>query len=65
MLFVRNMADRIENKELADAVRRVQALTDGGYELYDRNAAAIMKLLQKILRLAKKEKEWYLFFCFA
>ena len=62
MLFVRNMADRIENKELADAVRRAQALTDGGYELYDQNAAAIMKLLQKILRLAKKEKEWYLYF---
>ena len=62
MLFQRNMADGIKNRELADAVRRAQALTDGGYELYDRNAVAIMKLLQKILRLAKKEKEWYLYF---
>lgn len=62
MLFERNIADGIENKELADAVRRGQELTNGGYELYDRNAAAIMKLLQKILRLSKKEKEWYLYF---
>lgn len=62
MVFTRNIADGIENKELADAVRSAQELTNGGYELYDRNEATLMKLLQKILRLSKKEKEWYLYF---
>ncbi len=56
------IADGLKNKELADLVRKAQKLTDGGYELYDQNEAAIMKLLREILRLSKQEKEWYLYF---
>lgn len=56
------IADGLKNKELADLVRRGQELTNGGYELYDQNEAAIMKLLREILRLSKQEKEWYLYF---
>lgn len=62
MMFHEDIADKIADKELADAVRSVQKLTDGEYDLYNQNEAAIMKLLKKILRLSKKEEEWYLYF---
>lgn len=62
MTFEMGIADGIRNEELANAVRSAQKLTDGAYELYNRNEETIMKLLQKILRLSKEEKVWHLYF---
>ena len=62
MMFTDGIADRISNAELAGAVRNAQKLTDGEYQLYNRNEATLMKLLQKIMRLSREEKEWHLYF---
>ena len=56
MMFEPGIVDGTRNSELADAVRSVQKLTDGAYELYNRNEETLMMLLQKILRLSKEEK---------
>lgn len=62
MMFTGGIADGISNAELAGAVRNAQKLTDGEYQLYNRNEATLMKLLQKIMRLSREEKEWHLYF---
>lgn len=56
-----NLAE-IQCKELADTIERLNRITDGSYDLYDKNDAAIVRLLDKILKLAKQEKEWYIYF---
>lgn len=62
MIFKKINEEELKNKELADTVKRLQKLTDGGYDLYDKNDAAITRYLKRALRLAKEEKEWYLYF---
>lgn len=62
MMFEPGIVDGTRNSELADAVRSAQKLTDGAYELYNRNEETLMMLLQKILRLSKEEKEWHIYF---
>lgn len=54
--------EEIANAELANAVRQLQRISDGGYELRDVNHHTIVKLLKKILNLAKQDKEWYVYF---
>lgn len=54
--------EEIANTELAKAVRQLHKISDGGYELLDANHHAIVKLLKKALKLARQEKEWYVYF---
>lgn len=62
MMLTGIRTDRLASGELAGLVKKVRLFTNGGYDLYDKNEAAILRLLDKILVLAKKEKEWYLYF---
>lgn len=62
MMFSRETADEVSLPELSEAIRKAQKLTDGEYELYNSNEAILMKLLRKILRLSKQEKEWHVYF---
>lgn len=62
MMFGRETADEVSLPELSEAIRKTQKLTDGEYELYNSNEAVLMKLLRKILRLSKQEKEWHVYF---
>jgi len=48
--------------ELSNLVMQVRLFTAGGYDMYDQNKDTIIRLLDKILALAKKENEWYLYF---
>ena len=49
-------------EELAVFITQVRMLTNGGYDRYDQNEDTIIRLLDKILLLSKKEKEWYVYF---
>ncbi len=53
---------KIENEELANVVRQLHTISNGGYDMWDANHNAIVKLLKKALKLAKREKEWYVYF---
>ena len=52
----------VENIELWNLIIQIQKLTDGDYSLYDANAPTLKKLLDRVLFLAKQEKQWYLYF---
>lgn len=52
----------IENIELWNLIIQIQKLTDGDYSLYDANAPTLKKLLDRVLFLAKQEKQWHLYF---
>lgn len=52
----------ISNPELAKIVRTLHHLTEGGYDQYDKNNDAIVRLLKKMMILARQEKEWYMYF---
>lgn len=54
--------EEIANTELANMVRQLHKISDGSYELQDANHHAIVRLLKKALKLAKQEKEWYVYF---
>lgn len=62
MMFNRLSAVEYENRELAEKIHRVQKLTVGGQKEYEPNEASLTKLLQKILQISKKEKDWFLYF---
>lgn len=49
-------------EELVDLIMQVRLFTSGGYDMYDQNKDTIIRLLDKILVLSKKEKEWYVYF---
>lgn len=49
-------------EELVDFIMQVRLFTSGGYDMYDQNEDTIIRLLDKILLLSKKEKEWYVYF---
>lgn len=53
----------IQSQEIVKLVEKANQLTDGdGYQLYDTNAESLCRVLDKILILAKQEKEWYCYF---
>ena len=54
--------EELKSEELAKLVRKVQALAGNGYDIIHENYEPFVKPYQQILRLAKKEKEWYLYF---
>ena len=54
--------DRLKSEELAKLIRKVQALTQDGYETAKENYELLMNPLKKILRLSKQEEEWFLYF---
>lgn len=64
MMLNKVSAAEYGNPELAEKVSRVQSLTSGEYdrELHRQNEAALMKLLQGILRISRQEGEWFLYF---
>lgn len=62
-MIIRNTKpEQIENVELADIVRKLRRLSDGGYDLLDNNHETIVRLLKRALKLAKQEKEWDVYF---
>ena len=52
----------LKSAELAKLVRKVQTLAGDGYDIIHKNYEPFVKPYQQILRLAKKEQEWYLYF---
>lgn len=62
MIFGKVHFAQIANQELVDLMRRAQKLTQGGYELYDKNYEALSALFKKIMSLSRQEKEWYIYF---
>lgn len=62
MIFKNVNVNEVQNRELAEIVRQLRKLTDGGYDLYDKNDKAILRLLKKALKMAKDEREWYIYF---
>ena len=54
--------DGLKSEELAKLIRKVQALTQDGYETAKENYELLMNPLKKILRLSKQEEEWFLYF---
>lgn len=62
MMFSGFNIELMESEELKRLVNQTKTLTKGGYDAYDANAETILRCLDKILALAKKEKEWYLYF---
>ena len=61
-MFSSIKTELMESQELRRLVNQVKTLTRTGYDAYDANAQTIIRCLDKILALAKKEKEWYLYF---
>lgn len=62
MMFSDIKAGTVRTPELAELVRRTQNLTRGSYDLYDKNYKTLSVLLKKILKIAKQENEWYVYF---
>ena len=62
MVFVNVKADEIKSAELAKLVRETQQLAGDNYEMLQNNYEPFMKPYKKIMRLAKREQEWYLYF---
>jgi len=54
--------NEIENRELSVAVSRAKRLTEGSYSNYEKNKEQLTPLLTRILRLSRKEKEWFVYF---
>lgn len=63
MLLVKNV-NMLRLPELRKLVKQFDNLTDtrDGYSCYTQNARTLQRLLDKIMVLAKEEKEWYLYF---
>lgn len=62
MMFSSFKTEYMDSEELRQLVNQIKTLTRGGYDAYDANAETILRCLDKILLLAKEEKEWYLYF---
>ncbi len=62
MMFSGFKTECMDSEELRRLVNQIKTLTRGGYDAYDANAETILRCLDKILLLAKEEKEWYLYF---
>ena len=63
MQLVKNI-NMLRQPELRKLVKQFDSLTDttNGYSCYRQNANTLKRLLDKIMVLAKEEKEWYLYF---
>lgn len=61
-VFTDTNAKELKSEELTKLVSKVQAIAGDGYEVTSRNYEVFMKPMKKILKLAKQEKEWYLYF---
>lgn len=62
-MFKNTERDHIQSPELLKLVDKANQLTDGdGYKLYDDNEESLERILDKILVLAKQEKEWLCYF---
>ena len=62
MVYEKVRFAQIANQELADMMRRAQKLTQGSYELYEKNYKALSALFKKIINISRQEKEWYIYF---
>lgn len=62
MMFSSVKPRELPNPDLADLVGRTQKLTDGGYDLFDKNEASLIRLLERIIALSRQEEEWYVYF---
>ncbi len=63
MMFDKIKIFQIRSEEIAELVSRGQALTNGSYDLWKQNYSQLASILKKLLKLAKQEREWYLYFC--
>lgn len=54
--------DSIKSQEIVGLIQKVRELAGDGYEVIHKNYEPFIKPFKKILRLAKQEKEWYLYF---
>ncbi len=52
----------LQSEEILRLVSKADNLTDGEYRLYDLNADSLERILDRILVMAKQEKEWYCYF---
>ncbi len=62
MVYEKVRFAQIANQELVDLMRRAQKLTQGSYELYEKNYKALSALFKKIINISRQEKEWYIYF---
>lgn len=62
MMYNKIKVGMISSEEIMKLVGRAQELTRGGYDLYDENYKPLSSILKKLLKLAKQEQEWYLYF---
>ena len=61
-VFITVKTEEIKSAELVKLVNKTRQLAGDGYEILHKNYEPFIKLLKKILRIAKQEKEWYLYF---
>ena len=54
--------DNIKSQEIVGLIQKVRDLAGDDYEVIHKNYEPFIKPFKKILRLAKQEKEWYLYF---
>lgn len=53
----------VQSIEILGLINKANQLTDGdGYQLYTVNAESLERVLDKILAIARQEKEWYCYF---
>jgi len=53
----------VQSEEILKIMNKANNLTDGdGYQLYDDNAESLGRMLDRILMIARQEKEWYCYF---
>lgn len=50
------------SEEISSLINKANMLTDGEYKLYDVNADSLERILDRILVIARQEKEWYCYF---
>lgn len=64
MLMENVKTEKLASRELADAVKRLQKMTDGRYDLlfFQENGQTLMQMIKKIMSMSKQEKEWYVYF---
>lgn len=54
--------NHVIDDKLWELVKKANHLTEGGYDVWDDNAAALVPVMERILALSKERQEWQIYF---
>ncbi len=62
MILGQVQRNHVIDDKLWELVQRANHLTEGGYEVWDDNAAALVPVMERILVLSREREEWQIYF---